>query len=195
MTILPTELPPFGGLRSPRGHLPLVAMDVRADITGLLVTTRVRQAFENVLDEPIEATYVFPLPDRAGVSAFTATLGGRVIEGLLKERQAARDEYDAAVAAGQRAAILEEDRPGVFSVRVGNLLAGETAEIELVLTGPVPYDDGRAEYRFPLVVAPRYVPGTPLDGPPTGEGTALDTDLVPDASRITPPVLLPGQPK
>src|SRR5437870_3799266 len=108
MTILPTELPPFGGLRSPRGHLPLVAMDVAAEITGLL--------------------------------------------------------------------------------------AGETAQIELVLTGPIPYDDGRAEYRFPLVVAPRYVPGTPVDGPLTGEGTALDTDLVPDASRITPPVLLPGQP-
>lgn len=194
MTVLPTDLPPFGGLRSPRGHLPLDAMDVRAEITGLLVATRVRQTFENVLDEPIEATYVFPLPDRAGVTSFVAVLGGRRVEGLLKERQAARDEYDAAVAAGHRTAILEEDRPGVFSVRVGNLLAGERAEIELVLTGPLSYDEGRASFRFPLVVAPRYVPGEPLEGQQSGEGVALDTDLVPDASRISPPVLLPGQP-
>ena len=194
MTLLPTALPPFGGLRSPRGHLPLVAMDVRAEIAGLLATTRLRQSFENVLDEPIEATYVFPLPDRAGVTSFVAVLGGRRVEGVLKERQAARDEYDAAIAAGQRAAILEEDRSGVFSVRVGNLLAGETAEIDLVVTGPLTYDDGLAAFRFPLVVAPRYVPGAPLEGPPVGEGTALDTDLVPDATRISPPVLLPGQP-
>ena len=194
MTTLPTELPPFGGLRSPRGHLPLVAMDVRAEISGLLVTTRVRQAFENVLDTAVEATYVFPLPDRAGVTSFVALLGGRRVEGILKERQAARDDYDAAVAAGYRAAILEEDRPDVFSVRVGNLLPGERAEVELVLTGPLAYDDGYASFRFPLVVAPRYVPGQPLDGPPVGEGTALDTDLVPDGSRISPPVLLPGQP-
>ena len=194
MTLLPTELPPFGGLKSAKGHLPLTAMDVRAEIAGLLATTTVRQTFRNVLDEHIEATYVFPLPDRAGVTTFVATLGGRRIEGILKERQAARDEYDAAIAAGQRAALLEEDRPGVFSAKVGNIAPGEEAEVELVLTGPLPYDQGEAAFRFPLVVAPRYVPGTPLDGHGAGAGTALDTDLAPDASRITPPVLLPGQP-
>jgi Ca-activated chloride channel family protein len=44
------------------------------------------------------------------------------------------------------------------------------------------------------VVAPRYVPGTPLPGPSVGDGQVPDTDAVPDASRITPPVLLPGLP-
>lgn len=194
MTVLPVELPPFGGLRSPQGHLPLVAMDVRAGIAGLLATTTVRQTFRNVLDEHIEATYVFPLPDRAGVTSLVATLGGRRVVGILKERQAARDAYDAAVAAGKRAALVEEDRPGVFSAKVGNIAPGEEAEVELVLTGPLPYDQGQAAFRFPLVVAPRYVPGQFLEGRGAGAGTALDTDLVPDASRITPPVLLPGQP-
>jgi Ca-activated chloride channel family protein len=66
--------------------------------------------------------------------------------------------------------------------------------VELRLVGPLPYEDGAATFRFPLVVAPRYVPGTPLPGPPVGSGQALDTDAVPDASRITPPVLLPGFP-
>lgn len=194
MTLLPTELPAYGGLRAPQGHLPLVAMDVTAEIAGLLATTTVRQSFRNVLDEHIEATYVFPLPDRAGVTSLVATLGGRRVVGVLKERQTARDDYDAAIAAGQRAALVEEDRPGVFSAKVGNIAPGEDAEIELVLTGPLPYDQGQAAFRFPLVVAPRYAPGTPLDGPGAGDGTALDTDLVPDASRISPPVLLPGQP-
>jgi Ca-activated chloride channel family protein len=43
-------------------------------------------------------------------------------------------------------------------------------------------------------VAPRYIPGAPIDGGQVGDGTALDTDAVPDASRISPPVLLPGFP-
>jgi Ca-activated chloride channel homolog len=43
-------------------------------------------------------------------------------------------------------------------------------------------------------VAPRYIPGSPLEGEPVGAGTEPDTDAVPDASRITPPVLLPGFP-
>ncbi len=185
---------PLGGLSTARGHLPLIAMDVAAHVTGLVATTRVTQTFVNTLDEAIEATYVFPLPDRAAVTTFVATLADRRIVGVLKERQQAREDYDAAIAAGQRAALLEEDRPGVFSAKVGNLRPGETAVVELTLAGPLPYDDDEATFRFPLVVAPRYIPGLPLPGTGVGDGTAVDTDLVPDASRISPPVLLPGHP-
>src|SRR5262249_15194906 len=64
----------------------------------------------------------------------------------------------------------------------------------LTLAGPLPYSDGEATFRFPLVVAPRYIPGMALPGPSVGDGTAPDTDAVPDASRITPSVLLPGYP-
>src|SRR5262249_19109104 len=71
---------------------------------------------------------------------------------------------------------------------------GEEATVRLTLAGPLPYRDGEATFRFPLVVAPRYIPGTPLPGPSVGAGVAEDTDAVPDASRISPPVLLPGFP-
>jgi Ca-activated chloride channel family protein len=121
-------------------------------------------------------------------------VAGRVVEGLLEERAKARADYDLAVAEGRRASIAEEERPGVFTMRVGNLLPGERATVRLRMAGPLPYGDGEATYRFPLVVAPRYVPGTPLPGPWVGDGTVPDTDAVPDASRITPPVLLPGFP-
>src|SRR5436309_11261974 len=90
--------------------------------------------------------------------------------------------------------MTEEERPGVFTMRVGNLPPGESATVHLTLAGPLPYADGQATFRFPLVVAPRYIPGTPLPGPAVGSGVADDTDAVPDASRISPPVLLPGYP-
>ena len=82
----------------------------------------------------------------------------------------------------------------MFTMRVGNILPGERVTVRLVLTGPLPWEDGEATFRFPLVVAPRYIPGAPLEGEPVGSGTEPDTDAVPDASRITPPVLLPGFP-
>src|SRR5205807_3282944 len=44
------------------------------------------------------------------------------------------------------------------------------------------------------VVAPRYIPGSPVPGLSVGAGYGEDTDAVPDASRITPPILLPGFP-
>ena len=184
----------FGALETPRGRLPLVALEVRARIDGLLARTEVVQTFVNATDEPLEATYIFPLPDRAGVTSFRMEVNGRVIEGVLDERGKARATYDRAIDEGRRAAIAEEERAGVFTIRVGNLLPGETAAIRLTLAGVLPYDDGEVTFRFPLVVAQRYVPGIPLKGPNVGDGTSPDTDAAPDASRITPPVLLPGYP-
>jgi Ca-activated chloride channel homolog len=184
----------LGCLETPRGNLPLAAVDIDARITGLLHATRVRQTFVNPHDEPLEATYVFPLPDRAAVTAFTMTVGDRVVEGVLRERGEARQAYDDAMAAGQQAAIAEEDRPNVFTVRVGNLMPGDRATVDITLAGQLALDSGQATWRFPLVVAPRYIPGVALPGDQAGDGTAPDTDAVPDASRISPPVLLPGFP-
>jgi Ca-activated chloride channel family protein len=184
----------FGALETAKGALPLTALDVRARLVGLVSQVHVRQTFHNALAEPIEATYVFPLPERSAVSSFKLFVAGREIEAQLKERGEAREEYERARRAGHRAAIAEEDRSGVFNLRVGNLPAGEEAVVELELVGVLDCCDGEASFRFPLVVAPRYVPGISLLCGQTGPGTASDTDQVPDASRISPPVLLPGFP-
>ncbi|HEU5056586.1 MAG TPA: VIT domain-containing protein [Kofleriaceae bacterium] len=184
----------FGSLATARGHLPLEAMDVHARAVGLDVRISLRQSFKNTLGEPIEATYIFPLPDRGAVTGFRLRVGERVVEGVIDERGQARQAYDDAIRAGHRAAIAEEERPDVFTVRVGNLMPGQRASIELDLVGALALERNEATFRFPLVVAPRYIPGVPLEGDSVGDGIASDTDAVPDASRITPPVLLPGYP-
>ncbi|HEX8629018.1 MAG TPA: VIT domain-containing protein [Catenuloplanes sp.] len=184
----------LGTLHTERGNLPLDRLDVRATIVGLLSRTELTQEFVNAHDTALAATYVFPLPDRAAVTGMTMTADGRTVEAELRERGAARQAYDEAVAAGRRASIAEEERPDVFTMRVGNIAPGERVSVRLRLVAPLPYEDGAATFRFPLVVAPRYVPGVPLPGPAVGDGYAWDTDAVPDASRISPPVLLPGFP-
>ena len=183
-----------GCLRTSRGNLPLYKLDVRAAISGLASRTDLVQSFRNPYDEPLEATYVFPLPDRGALTAMTMTADGRKITAELHERAVAREKYDAAIEAGHRASIAEEERPDVFTMRVGNIAPGEVVEVSLTVAAPLPYEDGEATYRFPLVVAPRYIPGAPLPGARVGDGYAPDTDATPDASRITPPVLLPGFP-
>lgn len=184
----------FGRLSTDRGNLPLDRLDVRARVSGLVAHTVVVTEFVNAHDTALEATYIFPLPDRAAVTGMKMTADNRTVDAQLQERGAAREAYDQAIAAGQRASIAEEERPDVFTMRVGNILPGEHVTIELSLVGPLPFEDGAATFRFPLVVAPRYVPGTPLPGPYVGDGQTPDTDAVPDASRISPPVLLPGFP-
>jgi Ca-activated chloride channel family protein len=184
----------LGALRTERGNLPLELVEVRSSVAGLAVRTELAQGFRNPYDVPLEATYIFPLPDRAAVTRLRMEAADRVVEGVVKEREAARADYDAAISEGKRASIAEEERPGVFTLRVGNILPGERVVIRTTLAGRLPYEDGQATFRFPLVVAPRYIPGDSLPGEQVGSGTAVDTDQAPDASRISPPVLLPGFP-
>ncbi|MBX9641966.1 MAG: VWA domain-containing protein, partial [Mycobacteriaceae bacterium] len=184
----------LGAVRTGRGNLPLERIDVRVDITGLTSQVEVTQDFVNSFGVPLEASYVFPLPDLAAVIGMRMTVNGRVVTAALAEREAARRAYDRAITAGRRASIAEEERPDVFTMRVGNILPGEKISVAITLVDPLAYADGEATFRFPLVVAPRHISGEPLDDVAVGDGYADDTDAVPDASRITPPLLLPGFP-
>lgn len=184
----------LGAIRTSGGNLPLDQIDLHATITGLMSSIELMQGFRNPLDEPVEATYVFPLPDRAAVTAMRMEADGRVVQAQIAERGQARADYDDAIAAGRRASIAEQERSDVFTMRVGNIMPGERVIVWLSLAGMLPFEDGAATFRMPLVVAPRYVPGIPLPGEPVGDGYEPDTDAAPDASRITPPVLLPGFP-
>ncbi len=111
-----------GALKTSLGNLPLTRMEVEADIVGIFASTTIRQTFKNPTDQALEAVYIFPLPDRAGVTAFQMTVNGRVIDGVLKERLQARREYEAALQQGYRASMMEEERPNVFTISVGNLM-------------------------------------------------------------------------
>lgn len=181
----------LGALQTERGSLPLNRIDMRADITGLTSQVELTQDFLNTFDVPLEASYVFPLPARSAVTRMRITTGDRIVEAELQEREAARRAYGEAIESGQRASIAEEERPDVFTMRVGNLLPGERVSVAITLVNPLVYEDGEATFRFPLVVAPRYIPGSALMDAGVGDGYANDTEAVPDASRITPPRLFP----
>ncbi len=183
----------FGAMETARGNLPLEALRIEGSIVGLTARIIMRQTYVNAFDGPLEAKYIFPLPARAAVVEFKMLVNDRVIDGVLKERGEARREYREAIEAGRRASIVEEDRPDTFNMRVGNIAPGEKATIEMSMVMPLVYAGGEATLRFPLVVAPRYIPGQPI-GDSVGDGVAADTADVPDASRITPPTLLPGFP-
>ena len=100
---------------------PLKHTDVKADISGFIARVKVTQTFPNPLDEKIEAVYVFPLPHQAAVDDMTMVIGERRIVGLIKRRAEARSIYEQALAAGKTAALLEQERPNIFTQSVGNI--------------------------------------------------------------------------
>jgi len=168
-----------------KGQCPLKHTSVKAEISGFLSRVVVTQNFENPFKEKIEAVYVFPLPQNAAVDDMTMVVGERVVRGKILPREEAQAVYEAARASGQVASLLDQERPNIFTQSVANILPGEKIKITISYVETLKYDNGAYEFVFPMVVAPRYVPGA-VTSQKVGNNFAPNTDQVPDAKRITP---------
>ena len=175
---------------------PTLKTDVRISVTGLITRATVSQEFLNPSlekDAWAEGIYVFPLPETAAVDHLRMKIGERIIEGQIKEKAEAKKVYEQAKQEGKRTSLVEQERPNIFTTSVANIGPGERITVEIEYQETIRYDQGAFSLRFPMVVGPRYIPGTPvvMEDQPPGNGWSLDTDRVPDASRITPPVQHP----
>ena len=175
-----------------RDIMPNLHTNVHVDVKGMISSTTVDQVFTNDSEEPIEAIYVFPLPTNAAVNHMTMIIDDRLIEGKIKEKEEAKKIYEKAKVEGKRATLTEQQRPNIFTNSVSNIMPGDTIIVRIKYVNEVKYEKGTFSFRFPMVVAPRYIPGNNVKGY-SGNGWAFDTDLVPDASKITPPVIKPNE--
>ena len=145
-------VPARGGLmlRGPAGTAPVeavqLATDIGVDVSGPTARAVVTQAFRNTTADWVEGTYVYPLPEDAAVDGMKLVVGNRVIVADIRERAAAKRAYEAAKAAGQAAALTEQERPNIFTNAVANIGPGETVLVQITYqqTIPVSGDDADA---------------------------------------------------
>jgi Ca-activated chloride channel family protein len=144
--------------------LPLERTEVDAQLGGPLAEVHVVQRFRNPFPHPIEATYLFPLGHEAAVHGLRFTIEGRVVEGVIKEKEEARKVYEQARAAGQAASLLEQEKPNLFSMAVANIPAGAVIEVSLSYHEQLAYDDGELRFVFPMAAADGFRQA-PIGGP------------------------------
>ena len=157
--------------------LPLEPTQLAASVAGEMISADVTQRFGNPYAERIEATYVFPLPNHAAVDAMEMHIGSRVVRADVRPRGEARAAYEAAAAQGQHAALLEQERPNIFTFSVANIEPGAGIEVKLHYFEVARYDHGTYEMAFPMVVGPRYIPGSVSDA------DRITTAYVPPSTR------------
>ncbi|MGD9487234.1 MAG: VIT and VWA domain-containing protein [Calditrichaceae bacterium] len=150
----------FWGLFSTNNHsVPLTGVTVNGELLGRGAKIIIRQKFRNKEKNAIEAVYKFPLPESSAITGFQVWVGERRIDGKIEERDKAFDNYDDALMAGDGGYLLDEERPNIFTLSVGNLNPGMEVivEIELVML----LDSEGHNYRFtlPTTISPRYIPG------------------------------------
>lgn len=155
--------------------------EARVRLSGMCQNTTLRQTWVNQEARAIEGVYTFPLPPDAAVCGFVIHTAEREITGEIEEREKAQDVYDEAVNRGHGAYLLDQERPDIFTVNVGNLNPGQAVTTEIRYVAPLQFQERVLRLALPTTVAPRYV---------TATGQSDPLAAASDGDRVNPPQLL-----
>jgi len=138
------------------GRVALQGVNVEAELRDLLAQISVTQTYKNEEGVNIEAVYTFPLPLDAVLLDLTVTLGQRTLTGHVVERSSAEERYEDAITDGDTAVLLQQVEPGLYTMNVGNLQAGETAVIRFRYALLQRWSGDGLRFMLPTTIAPRY---------------------------------------
>lgn len=178
---------------------PRLATDFNIDVSGPTARARLSQVFENPTNGWVEGIYVFPLPEDSAVYSLKMIVGDKVIVADIKEKQEARAIYEKAKSEGKKAALIEQQRPNIFTNAVANLGPNEKVVIQIEYQQAVRLTDNRFSLRVPLVVAPRYNPenSDPINETADIQGgwgkQKAEPAAGPDNGAIETPLVMPGE--
>lgn len=134
----------------------LKGVKAHARLRELLAEVSIEQNYLNSQKTNIEAVYTFPLPLGAILLGFDVEIAGKKLAGQVVERKKAERDYEDAITDGNSAIMLEESGPGLYTVSLGNLMAGEAAVIRYRYGLLLSWQGDRLRFLMPTTIAPRY---------------------------------------
>ncbi|KAG6814457.1 hypothetical protein H0H92_007461 [Tricholoma furcatifolium] len=105
---------------------------------------------------------MFPKPAGAAICAFSMeTSDGRIVKGIVKDKEVAVQDYEGAIHAGQLAGLVIHVTDDIFTISVGSIPALATVEVRVEYVMNLANDDNADEIRLQLSrgIGERY--GTP----------------------------------
>ena len=88
-----------------------------------------------------------------------AVIGDRKIKAEIKKREEAKQDYLDAIDDGNSAVLMEQETANIFTMNVGGIEKGETVQVVVEYLQRVSWENGQARFRYPLVVAPKFISG------------------------------------
>ncbi|KAL5614283.1 hypothetical protein BROUX41_004393 [Berkeleyomyces rouxiae] len=179
-----------------RVNYPLIHCSAHTRITHSVAHTTLTQTFiartKALPGESSQTRYSFPLYDGVSVTSFSCDIEGTTVRGIVKEKQAAREDYEKAAARGENTALLELARSAgdVYNISIGHVSAGAKVKVTIEYVGELKHDAGADGHRFtiPTSVAPRYgEPGDAQDQSLSGGNfnVIVDAELAPGSEIVT----------
>ncbi|EFA82859.1 type A von Willebrand factor domain-containing protein [Heterostelium album PN500] len=146
--------PVESGLISSGVKVPLKAVHVRAKLLDLIGEVTLFQHYNNATSKAIEAKYVFPLDEMGAVCGFEAFINGKHVVGEVKEKERAHREYKQAISEGHGAYLMDEEKPDVFTVSVGNIPPYSEVLIKITYITELSLDGLDISFILPSSISP-----------------------------------------
>lgn len=148
---------PVAVLKDSAGQrIALQGVSVRGRLTETLASIEVEQRYSNPQQHNIEAVYTFPLPMGAVLLDMTVEIADQKLLGQVVEKKAAEQRYEEAITDGNSAVMVQALGNGLYSMNVGNLLAGESAVIRYRYALTLSWQGEQLRLTIPTTIAPRY---------------------------------------
>ena len=133
-----------------RQHLELTSVDVAVQIDERIARTRTDQIFTNHADGVIEGIYEFTLPAGAIITDLVLWIDDKRVQGLILEKEEARQIYDDIVRQRIDPALLEQVTPNQFRLSIFPFPAKGSRRVEFEYMQLLESRSGRLNYTFPL---------------------------------------------
>ncbi|MGB5230704.1 MAG: VIT domain-containing protein [Desulfoprunum sp.] len=137
-------------------NIALQSVNVEVAFSNLFCDTIMTQAYRNLENTPIEAVYTFPLTSRAVLLGMDVMIGDRKLQGVVVERSSAEEQYEEAIINGDAAIMLEQIQPGLYTMNVGNIGAGEEVRVQIRYAELYAWQGNSLRFHLPTTIAPRY---------------------------------------
>jgi hypothetical protein len=162
-----------------RVPMPLMGSDIHVEVLAGAATVKTTRRFRNTEQTPIEAIMTFPIGFDAVVTGLAATIDGRRMVGVAKEKNEARETYETALDGGRMSVLHDEALRGIHILSVGALPPGAEVSVELEQVLPLTEVSGKQFLRLPMTAGQLYgnSPLMPADDLVTSESVRHEASL------------------
>ena len=133
-----------------RQHLELSSVTVEVRIDERVARTRTDQIFTNHAEWEVEGIYEFTLPEGAIITDLVLWIGDKRVQGLIMEKEEARQVYDDIVRQRIDPALIEQVTPNQFRLSIFSFPAQGSRRVEFEYMQLLDARNGRIDYTFPL---------------------------------------------
>lgn len=126
-------------------------------ITNNAAVTTVEQVFRNHTNRPMEAVFVFPIPEGGTVSDFSLWIDGKKTAGAVLEKSEARRIYQDIVRRVRDPGLVEYIDGKIFRASIFPIPPNGTQKLEIKFGQVLQPRGGLYQYRYPLSAGKDYV--------------------------------------